>query len=257
MRRSAAVPNEMLVRFNAECERRGMNTGEAVSRYNDGMAQCAKHDREGRALRTLQWALSYLTDGTQHKDVDARNLVMLWADRGTHTASDWVKGRELTPAHAVIRIVYGLAVMIEQDTNGPLGCWVGRAAEKEAMFEMFEATERGQAAPRDERASFLEAYGDAFTLLVMGEHPHAGEDDLRLRGYYFVANAPTERLRALIAFLDTLDSGCVPNIQYSEDYSMVGPKEEAAIQNILTDLTGLKERMDQRRAKHILDIPFQ
>lgn len=272
MPKVTVVPPQVRYRFEAECKRHGMTADSAIRAYNRGMnrkTNLIKQDREGRQLHTLQWALSYLTEGHEHSDVDARRRVMQWTGRGERSAIAWVKGDRPTPEYAVMLILEGIADMIETHTQygDPLFDQIDNARFDDERKAYEQAQKQGvdlellRAAnfpdmcpppPRDEREAFREAYRDAFELLIMGSYPYADEDDDRLRAYYFLAKASAPRIRALIALLDTMDSKAVPHWKrYDQEKDLW---EARAIAAATYDLEELERRMNSRHPDRMNDV---
>lgn len=296
MPKVTVVPPQVRYRFEAECKRHGMTADSAMRAYNRGMereARQLKRDRGGRQLHTLQWALSYVTEGREHSDVDARKRVMLWTGRGERSAIAWVKGNKPTPDYAVMLILEGLADTIENDTtqDHPLfdhlsdafltGIRMAGAEPRElptyyedhrdfhfhnsdllsviGLSPNYEDEVAGvdfQLVCGGERETFREAYRDAFELLIMGAYPYEDEDDDRLRAYYFLARASARRLKALVAFLDAMDHGAVPTFERKWDplSQDKGLWEARAITAATEDLEELKRRVDSRHPDRMGDV---
>ena len=278
MPKVTVVPPQVRYRFEDECKRHGMTVDSAIRAYNRGMnrnTNLIKQDREGRQLHTLQWALSYLTEGREHSDVDARRRVMQWTGRGERSAIAWVKGDRATPEYAVMLILEGVADMIEGEltNNHPLFIHIYSAALRdedkapinprglEPDFEKwlsYGCPNKYLPLPRDERETFREAYRDAFRLLIMEAYPYEDEDDDRLRAYYFLARASAPRIRALVAFLDAMDGKAVPH--WERDDLDKNLWEAKAINAATGDLESLKSRVYSRhpdRKDDLIDLLMQ
>lgn len=258
MPKVTVVPPQVRYRFEAECKRHGMTVNSAMRAYNRGMdreTRQLKRDHECRQLHTLQWALSYLTEGREHSDVDARKRVMQWTGKGERSAIAWVKGERPTPEYAVMLILEGIADMIDNAKFDDERKAYEQAQEQGVDLELLRAAnfpDMCPPLPRDERETFREAYRDAFRLLIMGAYPHEDEDDDRLRAYYFLARASAPRIRALIAFLDAMDPKAVPHWDRSDQEKELW--ETQAMAEATSDLRVLGDRVESRHPNRDIEL---